>query len=63
MYYFVDTWPIPLSHKVPRSTCCSRLLTSSPLLFSLLFSLFQVSKNIIFNVLQPAYITLLYLLS
>ena len=62
MYYFVDTWPTPLSHRVPRSTCYRRLLTSSPLLLSLLFSLFQVSKNIIFNVLQPAYIILLYLL-
>ena len=62
MYYFSDTWPTSISHNMPRSTCCSRLLTSSPLLFSLLFSLFQVSKNIIFNFLQPAYITLLYLL-
>jgi hypothetical protein len=74
MYYFVDTWSIftrkkkdtwsiLLSHKVSRSSCCTRLLTSTPLLFSLLFSFFQLSKNIIFKVLQPAYITLLYLLS
>ena len=50
MYYFVDTWPTLLSHKI----------TSSLLLFSLLFSLFQLSKNIKFNLLQSAYIILLY---
>lgn len=48
---------LPLSQSV-RSACYSWLLISSPLLFSLL----QLIKNIIFKVLQPAYIILLYLL-
>lgn len=44
--------------------CYSRLLVSSPLLFSLLFFLRQLIKNIgvIFKVLEPGYIILLYLL-
>lgn len=56
MYYFVMKRSTLQSHKTPRNTCCSWLLNSSPLLFSLLFSFLQLNKDIIFKSLKPAYI-------
>jgi hypothetical protein len=44
----MSIWPTWHTHKVPRSTCCSWLLSYSQLPFSLLFSLIQL---IIYSIL------------
>ena len=48
-------------HKMPRITHCNWLLHKSPLPFSLLFFL-PCHHNILFELLHPADINLLYLL-